>query len=898
MLSFEKRLFYIIISILAVITTHSLVECAQTKTSSPITVFEPNLLVVTLNGSIYAIGKRSGRVKWSLSEQSLVKLPSAPNSSAELKSPLFLPDPKDGSIYRYNSIESNFRFDGKQKPRDLLEKLPFTLSELIALSPCRSKDGLLFIGKKIDSWFTVNKESGEKMVLDSDGEHCPRSPPRDYADEFISDEKLLLITKTEFQLTVIDIKRKQKIWNLTVVDYSNTANLIRAQNHYELLLLTSSKTGKIVALDAVNESGFEPKELWSLELGSPVISLYEFDDMTAFGQMIQVPFLTFSEDFVKNHDIHSIQNLYSSIYIGETGIKSLYALTTLVDLDNTPLYSLKPLPLIEGPKVENENESEDFVDSDHISYDIDVLFNGFYEYPGYSRAEIVPHLTVVPSMEFLIAQEPQTTVITFHETNNEQENKPKQCVYEKNYSQLMHSLHNEINNTCENDEIEQVVIVSLWHWWKEVLGISITLAIFLNIFVSYLKRKFQHCAKTISPLVNEDCILANCIEQSEEKPQTNTTLLESSRTNSSTSRQSSTEISYVSRFYNDFEIIQRLGKGGYGVVLECRNKIDTCHYAIKIILLPFRAEAREKVMREVKALAKLDHRGIVRFYNSWLEVPPADIEESRLRDWENSEISSFSPLSNTAIYASLLSNNNSALKVPISKDIGDKLDSLNYQCYRDSENSSSDSFIVFQHSVSQKSNKNVETECYSNTKEKPKELFNNRKMFLFIQMQLCRKDTLREWLKNNPKRDRSTIFEIFLQIASAVVYVHDMGLMHRDLKPSNIFFAVDGSIKIGDFGLVTAASVDDFFRTPEIESKDVIDGDERHTNCVGTQLYMSPEQIRGVMYSNKVDIYSLGVIFFEMIVPFNTEMERISVLRDVRQQKFPLDFAAKYPQEV
>ena len=112
------------------------------------------------------------------------------------------------------------------------------------------------------------------------------------------------------------------------------------------------------------------------------------------------------------------------------------------------------------------------------------------------------------------------------------------------------------------------------------------------------------------------------------------------------------------------------------------------------------------------------------------------------------------------------------------------------------------------------------------------------KLFLYIQMQLCRKDTLKDWLTENTlNRDRSTVLDIFDQITSAIEYVHDCGLMHRDLKPSNIFFSVDGVVKMGDFGLVTAL--------PE-EQNDVVYGGnpfKKHTAQVGTQLYMSPEQV-------------------------------------------------------
>lgn len=72
----------------------------------------------------------------------------------------------------------------------------------------------------------------------------------------------------------------------------------------------------------------------------------------------------------------------------------------------------------------------------------------------------------------------------------------------------------------------------------------------------------------------------------------------------------------------------------------------------------------------------------------------------------------------------------------------------------------------------------------------------------------------------------------------------------------------------------------------------------RHTQQVGTHLYMSPEQLRGRQYNYKVDIYSLGLILFELLVVFGTEMERIETLRSLRTSKFPSDFHDKHRDEV
>lgn len=72
----------------------------------------------------------------------------------------------------------------------------------------------------------------------------------------------------------------------------------------------------------------------------------------------------------------------------------------------------------------------------------------------------------------------------------------------------------------------------------------------------------------------------------------------------------------------------------------------------------------------------------------------------------------------------------------------------------------------------------------------------------------------------------------------------------------------------------------------------------KHTEQVGTHLYMSPEQLHGRQYSYKVDIYSLGLILFELLMVFGTEMERIATIKKLRSNKFPDGFQEKFENEV
>ncbi|XP_048249248.1 eukaryotic translation initiation factor 2-alpha kinase 3-like [Haliotis rufescens] len=537
----------------------------------------------------------------------------------------------------------------------------------------------------------------------------------------------------------------------------------------------------------------------------------------------------------------------------------------------------------------------------------------------------------------------------------------------------------------------------LWTWWKEMVAITL-----MTVVVHLLLSRYTHRDQpdNTSRQVSTDSTSSKGSETSQILPEPQK------------------QAEYSSRFSQDFDCLHCLGKGGFGIVFEAKNKVDDCKYAVKRICIPNREGQKERVIREVKALAKLDHVGIVRFYHAWLETPPSGWQEERDKQFEDSEcltpmpcntgtdlssISRFPP--NQAMEPSLsdfnpfinklgiLPEENSSslsrlnhLREGTSQEFSahsnmdcstDESGSFSYiggepdkRCAEDEDSFSiefmnsqsggkeskssgipfqsylhsssesiqpshqgdADSFsIVFEDSgckdkssndVSHERDNSGETDSNvvfkdhsirieksensglpsqnsdRHTSETPEDSHSvgkklaTPKVYVYIQMQLCRRETLKEWMcANTLNRDRTAILDIFDQIVSAVEYVHECGLMHRDLKPSNIFFSVDGTIKIGDFGLVTEL----------VEAHDIVgeagDAYAKHTAEVGTQLYMSPEQIARRQYDHKVDIFSLGMILFELLYPFSTQMERIRTLVDIKKQIFPDRFIREMPKE-
>ncbi|XP_010525998.1 PREDICTED: eIF-2-alpha kinase GCN2 isoform X2 [Tarenaya hassleriana] len=169
--------------------------------------------------------------------------------------------------------------------------------------------------------------------------------------------------------------------------------------------------------------------------------------------------------------------------------------------------------------------------------------------------------------------------------------------------------------------------------------------------------------------------------------------------------------------------------------------------------------------------------------------------------------------------------------------------------------------------------------------------------YLYIQMEYCPR-TLRQVFESYNHFDKDFAWHLFRQIVEGLAHIHGQGIIHRDLTPNNIFFDARNDIKIGDFGLAKFLKLEQLDQDGGF-SIDPVGNEAERTGEVGTYFYTAPEIEQGwPKIDEKADMYSLGVVFFELWHPFGTAMERHVILSNLKLKgEIPAKWVNEFPEQ-
>ncbi|KAL6441256.1 hypothetical protein ACFW04_003490 [Cataglyphis niger] len=340
-------------------------------------------------------------------------------------------------------------------------------------------------------------------------------------------------------------------------------------------------------------------------------------------------------------------------------------------------------------------------------------------------------------------------------------------------------------------------------------------------------------------------------------------------------------LSEMSRYRREFREVSFIASGGFGEVYRAQHRLDGIDYAVKkISVTPRHANTLKQHLNEVKTLAKLNHPNIVSYKAAWIEVATI-------------EVPSFIPSSLTdhkshKSYISDDTEESKSYNLQSTKDSYSNEERIVANTAKHIEETNSD-IVSFRNS---KKNKN-QTEHNNNTNHTNHNLYvestsqevcaytsneNHQYMILYIQMSLC-EQTLEQWMRGRINvSPEPMIKEILKQILCGIDYIHSQNVVHHDIKPRNIFISTSGQLQIqlGDFGLACPLK-------PQ--------GKKSHSAC-GTHMYAAPEQLQGKC-DPKSDIYSVGIVLIELLIPTQTQMELSSIIRCIKHGNIPTGLPAE-----
>ena len=318
-------------------------------------------------------------------------------------------------------------------------------------------------------------------------------------------------------------------------------------------------------------------------------------------------------------------------------------------------------------------------------------------------------------------------------------------------------------------------------------------------------------------------------------------------------------------YYNkSFTQLRKIGEGGFGAVYHAKHKNDDYYYAIKKIEVRCISDTSNSetaiprsrhYLNEVRILAKLYHRNIVKYHHSWLEM------------------GTVADLSNVGGRAATSAEDNGAWDWATEDNGAKELQALadEHMCWGFGGGVASSPKQTQGPTSSQFWN-NPTSSLFESQGSSVAQ--GGAQLYQYIQMEYCSGKSLNDFIRDEKRQEVNVklTLDIVHEIADGLAYIHAQNVIHRDLKPDNVFLQPNDAtgsfcVKIGDFGLS---------RVVPAGTKHIKTGGD------GTKLYMAPEQ-KGGNCSSSSDMFALGLIFFEMCHPsFSTNNEWHDALCNAR----------------
>ncbi|XP_075973369.1 serine/threonine-protein kinase/endoribonuclease Ire1 [Anticarsia gemmatalis] len=455
------------------------------------------LLFATLGGGMVAVEPLAGNIIWKLKDEPVVKVP---NQQADLM-PQFLPDPRHGFLYMY----------GPRGDQQMLKKLPFTIPELVANAPCRSTDGILYTGKKSDTWFMLDPLTGSrehvsgfdksKIFKNTDDNTC------------VPDKKRgIYVARTEYNILMHDSKNENHKWNVTFFDYTSHAMGKELLNDYGIIHFTSTSSGRVMSFD--RKTG---DLVWSHNFETPVVAAYLLDR----DGLISVPFNSIGDDTLDHimEDATTLSNgqgiknsnieLYPTLYVGEHN-HGLYALSSLVDKNTITISTGHTQPLlIEGPSEteakQNQETYEPFKNVHYKLKDLNLHVAAPYLLLGHYK---VPELTTT-----WMPQVPNSNFLNVHNSQNSAMKLINGQVHSEGQNDVENETNlksNSISVSVQTDDLFEGFTFRPGLWYKQaylwfhqqenqVLKVALIILVGLVItmfwYLRYQAREFQQLSQ-------------------------------------------------------------------------------------------------------------------------------------------------------------------------------------------------------------------------------------------------------------------------------------------------------------------------------------------------------------------------------------------------------------------